>query len=500
MDEHKISGKHLSIENLGQLLKAKSKLKLSKEAKVKIGDCRKYLDKKMKGGNNAFYGINTGFGKFCDVVIPDNQLEELQSNLILSHAVGLGDEVPEDIVRLMLILKIQSLSYGHSGIREKLVNRLIDFYNSDCLPVVYEQGSLGASGDLAPLSHLSLPLLGVGEVHLAGKRMKASTALKRLKMEPLKLQSKEGLALINGTQFMGAYGAYNLLRSKFLCEAADLIGSISLEAFDGRTDPFYNKLHQIRKQKGQIESAKKIRAYLKGSQIGKRKKIQVQDPYSFRCMPQVHGASRNTLKHVSEVFTDEINAVTDNPNIFPEADKIISGGNFHGQALALTADYLAMAVAELGNISERRTYLLLSGTRGLPMFLSAQPGLHSGLMIPQYTAASIVSQSKQLCTPASIDSIPSSNGQEDHVSMGANAVTKCLKVVQNTEKVLAIELLTAAQAMGFRKDFKISPKLRPVLRELAQFVPFNQADRFLRKDINACIDFIHNKLEHFIIK
>jgi len=489
---HQISDKHLSIDVLKDILSQKKQLALSSSEKKKIQKCRSYLEGKVENSDSNFYGINTGFGELCNVSIPQKDLEQLQTNLLLSHAVGLGDEVPLDIVRLMLFLKLQSLSYGHSGVRLLLVERLIDFFNNDLLPVVFKQGSLGASGDLAPLSHMCLPLLGEGEVFLKGKKMSAKTALKKLKLAPIKLKSKEGLALINGTQFMGAYGVWNLIQAKRLIESAELVSTISLEAVDARVEPFTDSIHQIRKQKGQIETAKQIRKYLIGSDLGKREKEQVQDQYSLRCIPQVHGATRNVYNHVKEIFEDEINAVTDNPNIFPEEDLIVSGGNFHGQALAVALDYLTIGMAELGSISERRTFLLMSGLRGLPLFLTDNPGINSGLMMIQYTAASLVSQSKQLCTPASADSITSSNGQEDHVSMGANAATKCFDVISNTEKILAIELLSAVQAMDFRKGWKTSKAVANCISEFRKKVPFNDRDRFLHTDLIKSIDFVVN--------
>ncbi len=496
---HTISDKHLSIDVLNDILINNKKLILGKAAKKKIEKCRSYLESKIKNSEANFYGINTGFGELCNVSIPDNDLEQLQTNLLLSHAVGLGEEVPNEVVRLMMILKIQSLSYGHSGVRLIMVERLVEFFNNDLLPVVYKQGSLGASGDLAPLSHLSLPLLGEGMVCLDGKKMTAKSALKRLKLEPLMLKSKEGLALINGTQFMGAYGVWNLIQAKKMIESAELIAPISLEAVDGRVEPFKDCIHQVRKQKGQIETAKQIRKYLKGSYLGKRAKEQVQDQYSFRCIPQVHGATRNIYNHVKEVFEDEINAVTDNPNIFPEEDLIVSGGNFHGQPLAVALDYLTLGMSELSSISERRTFLLMSGLRGLPLFLTVEPGINSGLMMIQYTAASIVSQSKQLCTPASADSITSSNGQEDHVSMGANAATKCCDVISNTQKVLAIELLSSVQAMDFRKGWKTSKPIKNCISAYREKVSFNKQDRFLHKDLLASVEFVQEEIEQFLL-
>ncbi|MBC7494575.1 MAG: histidine ammonia-lyase, partial [Flavobacterium sp.] len=446
---HYISSKFLQFDYLHEILNQNKPLSLSNESKLKIQKCRDYLDKKIAISDEPIYGINTGFGSLCNVKISNENLSKLQSNLVKSHACGTGDMVPADIVKIMLLLKIQSLSYGFSGVQLQTVERLIDFYNNDVLPIIYTQGSLGASGDLAPLAHLALPLLGEGEVFFKGKIVHSSTVLSNFGWQPLILQSKEGLALLNGTQFMSAYGCYILLKALKYSYFADLIASISIDGFNGRIEPFDELIHLIRPHKGQLATAKQVRLFLSDSQISAQSKMHVQDPYSFRCVPQVHGATKDAIDYVKNVFATEINAVTDNPNIFIENDKIISGGNFHGQPLAIALDFLAIALSELGSISERRTFQLISGQRELPSFLIENPGLNSGFMIPQYTAASIASQNKQLATPASIDSIVSSNGQEDHVSMGANAATKCLKIMENVERILAIELMNAAQAIEF---------------------------------------------------
>jgi len=482
----------LTFDQLKQLLKNNKQLSVSKHAKEKILKCREYLDKKMINSSEVFYGINTGFGFFQDVKINKTELQELQSNLLKSHACGLGYEVPKEIVKLMMMLKVKSLSYGYSGVSLKLVNRLIDMYNNDVLPVIYTQGSLGASGDLAPLSHLSLPLIGLGEVNYKDVKYDAEEILREFKWEPIQLQSKEGLALINGTQFMSAYGLHSLISCERLLKWADIIAAISFEAFDGVEDCFNEKIHAIRSHKGQVDTANIIRRLLHGSEIASQKKSQIQDPYSFRCIPQVHGATKDAFNHVLQVFLKEANSVTDNPNIFPDDDLILSGGNFHGQPLALTLDFLSISMAELGSISERRTYQLLSGQRGLPLFLVKHQGLHSGLMIPQYTAAGIVSENKQLCTPASVDSMSSSNNQEDHVSMGANAATKCLRIVENVEKVLAIELLTASQAMEYRRPLQSSPEIEKIIAAFKEIVSFNDSDRVLRNDMLNAVAFLQN--------
>ncbi|MGQ2984636.1 histidine ammonia-lyase [Flavobacterium sp.] len=489
---HYISSESLSLEIVNTILSQDMKLALSEEARANIERCRMYLDEKMKSHDDAIYGINTGFGSLYNVKISNENLTKLQENLVMSHACGTGDEVPAEIVKIMLLLKIQSLSYGHSGVQLETVERLVDFYNNDILPVVYEQGSLGASGDLAPLAHLSLPLLGMGEVYADGFRQPADKVLDKMGWKPIELRSKEGLALLNGTQFMSAYGVHILLRSVKYSYLADVIGAISLEGFDGRIEPFNELIHIVRPHKGQIVTARRYNELLEDSEIIAQPKKHVQDPYSFRCIPQVHGATKDTIDYVKKVFRTEINSVTDNPNIFAESDQIISGGNFHGQPLALTLDFLGIALAELGSISERRTYQLISGLRGLPPFLVSNPGLNSGFMIPQYTAASIVSQNKQLATPASVDSIVSSNGQEDHVSMGANAATKALRIIKNLERILAIELMNASQAIEFRRPLKSSDFIEMFLKSYREEVPLVTEDRILHYDIESTIAFLHN--------
>lgn len=489
---HYISTEILSLEIVHEIISQNKSLELSEEAKVNIQKCRDYLDKKMASHSAPIYGINTGFGSLCNVKISNENLSKLQENLVKSHSCGTGEEVPSAIVKLMLLLKIQSLSYGHSGIQLETVERLIAFYNNDILPVIYTQGSLGASGDLAPLAHLSLPLLGEGEVYFEGNKVSSKVIMERFSWEPIVLKSKEGLALLNGTQFMSAYGAHILMKAKKFSYLADLIGAISLEGFDGRIEPFDELIHFIRPHKGQIVTANRVKDFLEGSEIIEQEKTHVQDPYSFRCIPQVHGASKDAIDYVKKVFKTEINSVTDNPNIFIESDQIISGGNFHGQPLALALDFMAIALAELGSISERRTYQLISGLRNLPAFLVDNPGLNSGLMIPQYTAASIASQNKQLATPASVDSIVSSNGQEDHVSMGANGATKALRVMENLERILAIELMNASQAIDFRRPLQSSDFIEMFLSAYREEVPFVKEDRILHYDIEKTVAFLNS--------
>ncbi len=490
MEVHHINHQHLSIDKVKWLLETNAKIQLSEEAQNRILKCRNYLDKKMEAGNDVFYGINTGFGSLCDTVISKDDLGKLQKNLVLSHACGVGEEVPKEIVKLMLLLKIQGLSYGHSGVQLITVQRLVDFYNHAILPVVYQQGSLGASGDLAPLAHLSLPLIGEGFVRINGELVASDEMLKQYNWQPIELKSKEGLALLNGTQFMSAYGLWNLMRAEQLSFAADKIGALSVDAFDGRLNPFSENVNMIRNQAGQIETAANFRNLLAGSELIAQEKKHVQDPYSFRCIPQVHGASKDVIRYVKTIFENEINAVTDNPTIFPDTDEIISAGNFHGQPLAISLDSLGIALAELGSISERRTYQLIGGRRGLPVFLVANPGLNSGFMIPQYAAASVVSQNKQLASPASVDSIESSNGQEDHVSMGANAATKCYRIVQNLEKILGIELFNSAQALEFRRPMKSSPIIEEMITNYRKLVPFIEDDIYMHPEINKSITFI----------
>jgi len=489
---YKISPKNLELEKIGEILNKDIKLCLSKESVDLITHCRNYLDRKLENNTSPIYGINTGFGSLQNKTISNDQLNKLQENLVMSHACGTGPVVREDIVRLMLLLKIHALSLGKSGVQVQTVQRLIDFFNEGISPVIYEQGSLGASGDLAPLAHLVLPLLGMGEVMYKGKRYETGRILKKFGWSPVELKSKEGLALLNGTQFMSAYGVYIIAMAERLSVIADITSAISLEAYDGRPDPFFESVHAIRPHKGQISTAKAFRKMLKGSQLISRTKAHVQDPYSFRCIPQVHGASKDTISYAKSVILTEINSVTDNPTIFPDEDLIVSGGNFHGQPLALIFDYLAIALAELGSISERRVYRLIAGHRDLPEFLVANHGLNSGFMIPQYTAASIVSQNKQLCSPSSVDSIPSSNEQEDHVSMGANGATKLLRVAENLEKIIAIELFTAIQALEFRRPLKSSELIEEVVKSYRKTIPFIKDDKVMYGEIAKSIDFVRN--------
>ena len=463
-----VGSEPLSFEGIERILTQNMKLELSPEVKERIQRCRDYLDHKIEQQEGPLYGITTGFGSLCNKNISPDELSTLQENLVKSHACSVGDEVSPVIVRLMMLLKAHALSLGHSGVQVITVQRILDFFNNDVLPIVYDRGSLGASGDLAPLANLFLPLIGVGDVYYK-------------------------LALLNGTQFMSANGVFALMRAFSLSKKADLIAALSLEAFDGRIDPFMDCIQQMRPHPGQIETGAAFRRLLEGSELIARKKEHVQDPYSFRCIPQVHGATKDAINYVANVLLTEVNSVTDNPTIFPEEDKIISGGNFHGQPLAISYDFLAIALAELGNISERRVAQLIMGLRGLPEFLVANPGLNSGFMIPQYAAASMVSQNKMYCYAASSDSIVSSNGQEDHVSMGANAATKLFKIMDNLDHILAIELMNAAQGIEFRRPARTSPVLEKFLKDYRKEVPFIDEDIIMYTEIHRTVAFIRRK-------
>lgn len=490
MKIHKISAEHLSIERIGEIVYGGYKIELSDDAHKRIVECREYLDRKIAESTTPIYGVTTGFGSLCNVSIGSDYLAQLQINLMMSHACGTGDRVPNDIVKIMLLLKIQSLSYGFSGCQLVTVNRLIDFFNNEIYPVVYMQGSLGASGDLVPLAHLSLPLVGLGEVEHKGMVMSGAEVLQKFDWQPIKLASKEGLALLNGTQNMGAFAVWALLQSIRLSDWADKIAAMSLDAYYGLKAPFTDAVHQVRPHKGQIVTAARMRELLEGSQIIEKPKTYVQDPYSFRCIPQVHGTVKDTIEYVRSVVDVEVNSATDNPTVCPDEDIIISAGNFHGEPIAMPMDFLAIAMCELANISERRIYKLVSGTRGLPSFLVANPGVNSGFMIPQYTAASIVSLNKSLATPSSVDSIPSSQGQEDHVSMGANSAIKLYKVVLNTERVLAIELFNAAQALDFRRPLRSSEIIETIHNNYRKVVPFIVDDEVMYPHIAHSIDFL----------
>ncbi len=493
-----IGSGELDFEIIEQIINKNLKLELAAEAKERIQKCRDYLDQKIESQKTPMYGITTGFGSLCNKNISPDELTRLQENLVKSHACSVGEEISPVIVKLMMLLKAHALSLGYSGVQVITVQRIIDFFNNDIIPIVCDRGSLGASGDLAPLANLFLPLIGVGDVYYQGRKREAMSVLDEFGWKPIRLMSKEGLALLNGTQFMSANGVFAMLRAFKLSKKADLIAALSLEAFDGCLDPFLDCLHQMRPHKGQIETADNFRKLLEGSELVAREKDHVQDPYSFRCIPQVHGATKDAIRYVASVLLTEINSVTDNPTIFPDEDKIISGGNFHGQPLAISYDFLAIALAELGNISERRVAQLIMGLRGLPEFLVANPGVNSGFMIPQYASASMVSQNKMYCYAASSDSIVSSNGQEDHVSMGANAAIKIFKVMDNLNHILAIELMNAAQGIDFRRPAKTSPILENFLKEYRKEVAFVNDDIVMYKEIHKTVAFLNRTSLEFM--
>ena len=485
-----ISSQEITISDIADIIDYHKRVMLSPESEQLITHCRQYLDEAISRAGRPLYGITTGFGSLCNISISADDLSKLQENLVKSHSCGCGDAVDPEIVKIMMLNKVKSLALGKSGVQLVTVQRLLDMFNDDMIPVVYQQGSLGASGDLAPLANMCLPLLGLGDVVWKGKRMVASEALEAKGWQPIRLVSKEGLALLNGTQFMSSHAVWAIIRLRRLSALADKIGSLSLDVFDGRIEPFGDEVNMARPHPGQLATARAVRHYLEGSPMMAAHKQHVQDPYSFRCMPQVHGAMKDALSYVTRVIETEINSVTDNPTIFPEEDLIVSAGNFHGEPIALPMDYLAVAAAELGNISERRTYRLISGARGLPSFLVANPGLNSGFMIPQYAAASIVNQSKGLCWPTSCDSIPSSQGQEDHVSMGANSATKLCRIVDNTERVLAIELFNAMQALDLRRPARTSPLLEEWYSRYRLEVPYLENDTVMSPLIEASVNFL----------
>ncbi|MBN9293010.1 MAG: histidine ammonia-lyase [Flavobacteriia bacterium] len=487
MSVHHINNNWLFLNEIDQIIHSGVKVALSNLAVDKIESCRTYLDEAMEDKSKVIYGINTGFGSLCNTVIDSENLSLLQANLMLSHACGIGERVPNEIVKRMLLLKVLGLAHGNSGVQLQTVERLLFFYNNDIFPVVYQQGSLGASGDLAPLAHLCLPIIGHGEIEIEGKIENAAVLEQRYGLEPVKLKSKEGLALLNGTQFMSAYASHCVSEAEKIWNQFNKVAAISLDAYDGRIEPFGLSVNEIRKQEGQQVTAGIFRDLLKDSELIKQQKQHVQDPYSFRCIPQIHGASYDVIQYVKNIVEREVNAVTDNPTIFPDEDLIVSAGNFHGQPLALAMDFLAIAMAEMGSVSERRTYKLISGTRDLPAFLVSKPGLNSGFMIPQYASASVVSQNKQLATPASVDTIDSSNGQEDHVSMGANAATKLFRVLENCYKIQGIELMNAVQALEFRRPKKSSPKLERIVAEYRSLVPAVEVDTFMHPLIEKSI-------------
>ncbi len=483
----------ITISNLYEDLK--SSLDEFRINKTKLRRSRKIIEHALNDGN-VYYGINTGFGILANKRIGGEDLKQLQRNLILSHSVGVGNLVPKAISALMLQIKIHSLGLGYSGISEETFDRLLLFDEKNLVPAIPEKGSVGASGDLAPLAHMSLPLLGLGSFWSEdGKQtIPAAKALEHEGLEPIDLRPKDGLSLINGTQLMAAYAAFVLEQSLHLLKAADLISAMSLEALQGSLTPFDERIQRLRPHQGQIESARNIRSLLVESEIleSHRHCGKVQDPYCLRCVPQVHGASRDSLRHASSVLETELNSITDNPLVFSDGD-ILSGGNFHGQPLAQVIDFAKIALAEIANISERRTYLLLEGHDGLPNLLMEETGINSGFMIPQYTAAALVSENKVLCHPSSVDSIPTSQGQEDHVSMGSIGALHLLRVYENVEQVLGVELFTAAQALDFRKPLRPGKGVELAHRLIRETIPHASTDHYFRDEIDQVTRFIHDR-------
>jgi len=490
MENQKYEGKELKVTDITNMLA--SELSLSGQVWNKVEENRKVLEKCLENQEKKYYGINTGFGSLYSVEVSANDIRKLQANLLRSHACGVGPAAPVRIVKLTLLLKIISLSQGYSGVRKEVIQLLIDFYNHNILPVVPTLGSLGASGDLAPLAHMCLPLIGEGDVVYKREQMPAINALQSAGLESVSLEAKEGLALINGTQYSLAWLIFAIENAVRMAEVADMIAAMSMEAFDCQPSLLDADLHQQRKQAGQVSSAAALRNWLSESAIQKKQKEHLQDPYSFRCAPQVHGATRDVINYALMIAGNEINAVTDNPLVFGNNGeaRIVSGGNFHAQPLAFASDFLSIALSEFGSISERRSYLLLSGQRGLPPALARQPGLESGMMICQYTAASIVNRNKILSHPASTDSIATSAGQEDHVSMAAGAGIKLYEIVNNVWKILAIEWMIACQALESRRPLKTSFSLEEKHAAYRMHVPPLSGDRSLSSEIDTTENFL----------
>lgn len=493
MQEIIIGQQPLTLSDVELFTRKKLQVKLSNLSIEKINKSREIIHE-IEELDEPFYGINTGFGKLCQVRIPKDQLEKLQENLIISHAVGVGDPIPDNIVRIMMLVKINSLALGYSGIRLETVTLLMNMINHQIIPEIPSQGSVGASGDLAPLAHMVLPMMGLGFVRVNGERKRASEALKQANLHPIRLQSKEGLALINGTQLMSGYGSYVLFQSIYLAKMADIIAAISLEAYEGSLRPFDARVSMVRPHEGMKIVSENIRTLMNDSEILKSHENcpKVQDPYSLRCVPQVHGAGRNAFSHVKEIMEIEINSATDNPLIF-DKETVISGGNFHGEPIAIPIDYMSIALAEFGSISERRQYLLLEGQEGLPRLLMNDTGINSGFMIPQYTSAALVSENKVLSHPASVDSIPTSLGQEDHVSMGSIGAVKSYQILKNVTAILAIELLTATQALDFRNPKKPGKGVQAAHEVVRKHIRHADSDRLFSEDIQKCLDLMETR-------
>ena len=488
----------LTLDKVVEISKGTAEGVLTTEAKDKVIACRKKVEV-MASSNNAVYGINTGFGPLCDIQITTEETNKLQENLLITHAVGVGNPIDKNLSKLMMICKVHALCQGYSGIRLKVIERILFFIENNLLPVVPEQGSVGASGDLAPLAHLFLPLIGEGEFWVDDKIVTAKKVLKDYELKPIALKAKEGLALINGTQFILAHAIMGLKKMEYLLDLADVSGAMSIEGYQGSSAPFRDELHKLRPFKGNIAVAERMFMLLYKSQnVDSHEDCErVQDPYSMRCIPQVHGASRNAFYHLKKLTKIEMNSVTDNPIILSETEAI-SGGNFHGQPLAMALDYCSIAASELGNIADRRCYLLLEGKFGLPRLLTTGGGLNSGFMIPQYTTAALVTENKSLCFPPSADSIPTSLGQEDHVSMGSISGRQFNQILGNLEKILAIELMYGAQALEFRRPNTFSDIIEENFRIIRERVPKLEEDRLLKNDINAMIELVVNQT--FILK
>jgi len=483
---------HWSWSDAISLLKGETKGVLTEQSVAQIRKSAQNVQQIIDSGKTV-YGINTGFGPLCDTLISKAETRKLQENLLISHSVGVGNPIPKEISKLMLITKAHALAKGYSGVTLEVVERILLMIEQDIIPVVPEQGSVGASGDLAPLAHLFLPLIGEGNVWEGDQIISAKEALQKHQLEPIMLSAKEGLGLINGTQFILSHALVGLNRFKYLLDLADLVGAMSLEAYSGVRSPFMEELHQVRPYEGTRLVAKRIRDLLEGSEIIENEDFhRVQDPYSLRCMPQVHGASRNAWLHLRDLAEIELNSVTDNPIVL-DGETAISGGNFHGQPMAIVLDYGTLAAAELGNISDRRSYLLIEGKFGLPRFLTAASGLNSGFMIPQYTTAALVTENKTLCFPASADSIPTSIGQEDHVSMGSISGRKFNQVLGNVEKILAIELMLGCQGIEFRRPMKTSQRLEEVHALVRSKVRKLEDDRLIGEDIEKMIELVQSE-------
>ncbi len=498
-----IKGGELTPEEVWQVAFENRPVALSSEAEANVRRASAVIEKAI-AEKRTIYGVNTGFGKLSDVHISDDKIVDLQINLLKSHSAGVGNPIPEEWVRAILVIKINSLAKGYSGVRLELLRLLLDMLNAGVHPVVPEKGSVGASGDLAPLAHLSSVLIGDGEAFYRGKRYSGAEALAKAGLHPIRLEAKEGISLINGTQFMAALGTLALLRAENLARHADLIGAMSAEALLGSDIPFDPRIQEIRGYEGQQKAARNLAAFMKGSEIRESHRgcSRVQDAYSLRCMPQVHGAAREALQYVRRMIETEINAVTDNPLVFPENGDVLSGGNFHGEPIAMALDMLGIAVAELGNISERRIASLMDGnTSELPPFLAHIPGLHSGFMIAQVTAAALVSENKGLAHPASVDSVPTSANQEDHVSMGPYAARKALQIIENTENILGIEAICAAQGIELRQPLKPGIGTRLAFQVLRGEIPRLQEDRPPAPDIKRAAELIASEeMIHFVEK